>query len=73
MSLPSPIDVLRELKRFVTEVFFAVVVLLLVWRGLQLTLVIGGIVLVVLGHWVIGGLLFALGFLGSTIGARIRI
>ena len=74
MSLPTPIDILRRTRSGIANVFFAIAVLLVVVPFIQWALMLCGVLAVVFGrHWVLGVVLFVLGFGGRVIGKNIRI
>lgn len=72
MSLPTPIDLLVRLRKFLGSVVFAIGVLLIMVPIFRWVLIIAGALLLVGHHWVWGGLLVVLGLIGAFVEKNIR-
>lgn len=73
MRLPTPFDVLKNVWQTVREAFFVFLMLLLFVPLVQWGFVVLGVVLVLPGHWIVGGVLIAAGLLGIKLGKDIEI
>ena len=73
MSLPQPLDIYLGARKIVKEVLFFFVMLLVILPAFQWVLIIGGVVLFVLKHWIIGTILILAGMAGRVLHRDLRI
>jgi len=72
MSLPTPLDLLKEAKRIVRDVFFFFVMITILLPVVQLGLIFGGI-FALCHHLVIGLFMFAAGLIGTYLNKNLQI
>jgi len=73
MSLPTPLDLLKEAKRIVRDVFFFFVMITILLPVVQLGLIFGGILVALCHHLVIGLFMFAAGLIGTYLNKNLQI
>jgi len=73
MSLPTPLDLWKYAQGFVRDVFFFVVMIIILLPVVQLGLIFGGILVALCHHLVIGLFMFAAGLIGTYLNKNLQI
>ena len=73
MSLPTPLDLLKDAKRIIRDAFFFVVMVIIILPVVQLGFIFGGILVALSHHLIIGLFMFAVGLIGTYLNKNLQI